>query len=207
MNRDTAGGGFALAVRRSLLTMAQRLAEGGAATWYNPAWLFLNGFYRVFLRISHGASRLQEVLADRWAALIAGGAAFEEGLRHVVGRGVRLEAHARATIEEVVQARRPLANLYRFAPARRPDEADLAQQIEAALQATPSGYDTHPAPSQRFAWVRDIAATVPAPDAFGDAEAWTLFDDREALERRMTDRVRENVAASSKVAIPAAPDA
>src|SRR6185295_2261026 len=39
-NRDTAGGGLALSVRRSLLTMAQGLAEGGAATWYNPAWWF-----------------------------------------------------------------------------------------------------------------------------------------------------------------------
>ena len=36
-NRDTAGGGFALAVRRAVLEMARTLAEGGAATWYNPA--------------------------------------------------------------------------------------------------------------------------------------------------------------------------
>ena len=88
-NRDTAGGRFALAVRRSLMIMAGHLALGRAATWYNPAWLFVKGFNRVFLLISQGATRLQEVLADRWAALSYGSRAFEEGLRHVVARAVR----------------------------------------------------------------------------------------------------------------------
>lgn len=45
-------GGLALAVRRSLVTMARTLAENGAAAWYNPVWLFLNGFYRVPARFS-----------------------------------------------------------------------------------------------------------------------------------------------------------
>jgi Zn-dependent protease with chaperone function len=94
-NQDTAGGGFALAVRRSLHTMAENLAARGAAGWYNPAWLFLNGFYSIFLRISQGASRLQEVLADRWAALSYGAQAFEEGLRHAITQSIRFEAHAR----------------------------------------------------------------------------------------------------------------
>jgi len=97
-NRDTAGGGFALAVRRSLLTMGQGIARSGAARWYNPAWLFVNGFYRVFLRISQGASRLQEVLADRWAALAFGSRAFEEGLRHIVARSVRFVVHTDARL-------------------------------------------------------------------------------------------------------------
>src|SRR4029079_12221765 len=110
-NRDTAGGGFALAGRRSLHTMAQSLASSGAAAWYNPAWLFLNGFYRVFLRISQGASRLQEVLADRWAVFAYGADAFEAGLRHVIERSVRFDAHVGATINEVVKQKLPLANL------------------------------------------------------------------------------------------------
>src|SRR5262249_42282222 len=36
-NADTAGGGFALAVRRSVLVMTISLARSGAAAWYNPA--------------------------------------------------------------------------------------------------------------------------------------------------------------------------
>jgi hypothetical protein len=42
----------------------------------------------LFRRISHGATRLQEVLADRTAAGLYGAQAFEEGLRHVVRRQI-----------------------------------------------------------------------------------------------------------------------
>ena len=202
INRDTAGGGFALAVRRSLLTMARHLAVGGAATWLNPAWLFLNGFYRVFLRISHGASRLQEVLADRWAAMLAGGSSFEEGLRHVIARSVRFDDHANAAIKEVVDSKAALANLYRFAPVAVSDEKKISGAIETSLNAKPSGYDTHPAPAQRFAWVRAITVKESSDPAW-EAEAWTLFDNRELLERRMTDKIRDNIAKNYKVVIPA----
>jgi Zn-dependent protease with chaperone function len=95
-NKDTAGGAFALSVRGSLHATAYGLATGGAAAWYNPAWLFVNGFHRVFLRISEGASRLQEVLADRWAAFAYGADAFEAGpaSRHRAQRALQ-RAHRR----------------------------------------------------------------------------------------------------------------
>ena len=64
-NRDTAGGDLARWVRASIYRMAYNLAVSGQARWYNPAWLFINGFHRGFLRITQGASRLQEILADR----------------------------------------------------------------------------------------------------------------------------------------------
>src|SRR5207302_10199494 len=112
VNRDTAGGGFALMVRRSMMAMAFGLAQGGAANWWNPAWWFVNGFHRVFQHISQGASRLQEVLADRWAAAAYGAEAFERGLRHVIVAGVRFEAHTNATLHEVQDGKTPLVNLY-----------------------------------------------------------------------------------------------
>ncbi|MBI5542262.1 MAG: M48 family metalloprotease [Deltaproteobacteria bacterium] len=198
-NRDTAGGGFALAVRRSLLTMARALAEGGAAAWYNPAWLFLNGFYRVFLRISHGASRLQEVLADRWAALCYGAAAFEAGLRHVIERSIRFDAHAQASLKEVIDGSRALVNLYRYVPSSPLDEQEIERAIKAALDAAPSAYDSHPAPSARFAYVK----AVPSP-ASGEepGTAWELLEDHEALEREMTDQIRSNVAENTGIVIP-----
>ena len=42
----------------------------------------------LFRRITHGASRLQEINADRVAAGVYGKEAFEEGLRHVIRRDV-----------------------------------------------------------------------------------------------------------------------
>jgi Zn-dependent protease with chaperone function len=201
VNRDTAGGGFALAVRRSLMMMAFHMASGGVATWYNPAWLFLNGFYRVFLLISHGASRLQEVLADRWAAITVGASAFEEGLRHVIHRSVHFDAHANATLHEVVTAHKPLTNLYQYQPSKAKDTAAVERDVNRALKAKPTAYDTHPAPLQRFEWAHACnAAGNPAPG--DDQPAWTLFDNREVLERKMTERLRAEIAINNGVAIP-----
>jgi Zn-dependent protease with chaperone function len=199
-NRDTAGGGFALAVRRAVFQLARSLAEGGAATWYNPAWWFVNGFHRVFLRVSQGASRLQEILADRWAALAYGGAAVAGGLRHVIERSVRFDAHADRALREVIDRELALANLYRFAPREPAPEEEVRAAVEQALAAEPSPYDSHPCPRDRIAWVAGIAATPEPDDA---SPAWELFEDREALERLMTTEVRTAVAANHGVTIPA----
>lgn len=204
-NKDTAGGGFALGVRRSLFRMMVHLAQGGAAAWYNPAWLFVVGFQRVFLRISQGASRLQEILADRWAAFSYGPAFFEEGLRHVIRRSILFDAHANATLSEVIEAKAALANLYSYQPAAQPDAVTVASEFETALNREPSPYDSHPAPVDRFRWTQALAATVQAAPEDGE-ESWTLFRDREALERRLTETVRENLL-SQGVAIPAEPAA
>jgi Zn-dependent protease with chaperone function/tetratricopeptide (TPR) repeat protein len=191
-NQDTAGGGFALSVRRSLYRMAVHLAQGGAAAWYNPAWLFVIGFQRVFLRISQGASRLQEILADRWAAFAYGPAFFEQGLRHVIRRGILFDAHANATLSEVVEAKAALANLYSYQPAKQPDAVTVASELETALTREPSPYDSHPSPVDRFRWTQALATTArPAPE--DDQESWTLFRDREALERKLTGTIRENL--------------
>lgn len=189
-NRDTAGGGFALTVRRSLVHMADGLIEGDVATWYNPGWLFLNAFYRVFLRISQGASRLQEVLADRWAATAYGAELFEQGLRHVVERSIRFQAHVDATVKDVVDNMRPLVNLYTHQPPGSGAEGDLSAAVEAAMNAQPSPYDSHPSPSQRLEWVQAIAVQPTTHVPGVDEDAWVLFGDRAALEQSMTELVR-----------------
>ncbi|MFL6289457.1 MAG: M48 family metalloprotease [Thermoanaerobaculia bacterium] len=191
-NKDTAGGGFALSVRRSLVVMGQNLAQSGVAAWYNPAWLFVNGFYRVFLRISQGASRLQEVLADRWAAFAYGAKAFERGLLHVIERGVRFNAHANAAIGEVVEGRRALANLYSYQPSAAPDPEEIQAEVKRAIHREPSPYDSHPSPVKRFLWTRRIvSAGQTTPE--DEEEVWTLFRNREAVERKLTEAVRLNL--------------
>jgi Zn-dependent protease with chaperone function len=201
-NRDTAGGGLALAVRRSLLTTAHHLAAGGAAAWYNPAWLFLLGFEKVFLRISQGASRLQEVLADRWAAFTYGAKSFEAGLTHVIRRSVLFDAHVKAAMSEVVRSKRPLPNLYTYQPAAAVvNDNDIEWAIREALNREPSPYDSHPAPMDRFRWVQAIGGGS-EHSAADEEELWTLFRDREAVERLLTVQVRANVAANHGIQIP-----
>ena len=202
-NRDTAGGGLALAVRRSLLTTAGHLAAGGAAAWYNPAWLFLLGFNKVFLRISQGASRLQEVLADRWAAFTYGAKWFEAGLTHVIRRSVLFDAHIQSTMTEVMRSNRPLANLYTYRPAvAAVNDNDIEHAIREALNREPSPYDSHPAPVDRFRWVQAIGGAHGGTSWADEEELWTLFRDREAVERRLTVMVRANVAANHGIQIP-----
>jgi len=190
-NEDTAGGGFALAVRRSLLISAMAMAQSGVATWYNPAWWFVRGFYMLFLRISQGASRLQEVMADRWAAFSYGARAFESGLRHVIAASVRFDAQSTAVLNEVVEKKRGLRNLYTYEPEEKPNQGEIESAIEEALSREASPYDSHPAPAERFALVHKLRAPEPEDD---DSEALDLFGDRDALQRQMTNEVRERVA-------------
>lgn len=194
VNRDTAGGGFALSVRRSLLTMAQNLAQSGAANWYNPAWLFLNAFYRVFLRISHGASRLQEILADRWAALAYGTRQFENGLRHVVERSVRFNVQANAAVNAISEGVKSIANLYKYEPEEKVAEEEITEAIQKELQASPSPYDSHPCPADRFDLVCKLQGAADIPPSDPGVEMWSLFADPEKLQHQLTDEVRNYVS-------------
>jgi Zn-dependent protease with chaperone function len=205
-NRDTAGGGFALSVRRSLWTMAQHLAQHGAAAWYNPAWLFVIGFQRVFLRVSQGASRLQEVLADRWASFAYGAAAFERGLRHVVERSIRFGAHAQAALGEVIETRQPLPNLYAYRPGQEPDPNELGRQVEEAIEREPSPYDSHPSPAHRIQWIQALVTPGATTSADDDDPVWSLFGNREAVETRLTRQVKENLRVHQGIAIPEGPE-
>lgn len=204
-NRDTAGGAFALSVRNSLGATAYGLASGGAAAWYNPAWLFVNGFNRVFLRISEGASRLQEVLADRWAVFAYGADAFETGLRHVIERSVRFDAHVGATLNEVVKTKAALANLYTYEPNTRADAKEIEEDIEKALNRKASAYDSHPAPTERFALVRAIPNRSRRVEPGDDDPAWSLFTHPVELQHLMTVQACANVRANYGVEIRVAP--
>lgn len=182
--------------------MANGLAAGGAATWYNPAWLFLNGFYRVFLRTSQGASRLQEILADRWAAFAYGARHFEDGLRHVIERSIRFDAHTNATLQEIVDGKKPLSNLYSYKPREAVDAAEVASEVERVVSAEPSPYDSHPSPKDRFAWVHELDQRGGKGNlADADEDVWNLLSYREAVERLMTQHVRAAMAMNHGVSI------
>jgi tetratricopeptide (TPR) repeat protein len=82
-HRDTAGGDVARHVTSDMMKLARALSEHRQAVWYNLAFQFLRAYQFIFHRISDGATRLQETMADRVAALNYGPQAFEAGLRHV----------------------------------------------------------------------------------------------------------------------------
>ena len=220
-NRDTGGGGLALHVRRSLLGSAEAMVQHGANAWYNPAWLFIDAFYRIYLRVSHGASRLQEVMADRWAAVSYGAASFVEGLRHVVRRSVEFDLVANREFQQAFSERRSVQNIYTLGmaallpknvadegaseEAEAPDSLDgesaelspaetLEQAYGAAINDPGSAYDSHPPINKRIAWVERLI-DLPLHQDSG-APVWDLLPNATAMMAMQLEQIDESVKAA-----------
>jgi Zn-dependent protease with chaperone function len=186
-NRDTAGGDVAIRVNNDMMKFAYAMIANEQASWWNVAFQFLRVYHFIFRRISHGATRLQEVLADRVAALKYGPLAFEEGLTHVVRKSAEFHHLAGKEIDASFQARRALQNLYELPLEQNPD---LQQQIEQSLSRETSEDDTHPCPSDRFRLTRKITGANELP---ATGMVWDLFKNREALTNEMTSLIQSEV--------------
>jgi Zn-dependent protease with chaperone function len=186
-HRDTAGGELALRVMNDMLKFARVLVESRQAVRWNFAWHFLRAYAFLFRRISHGATRLQEVLADRVAARRYGAANFEEGLRHVVRRHVEFSAMVNDEIQQALEARRALRNVYTL---ESPRPFSLEHEIDDALLRETSEDDTHPSPQDRFRLVSGITTTAMS---VGDGLVWDLFANAEKLATEMTAQIESRV--------------
>jgi len=102
----------------------------------------------------------------------------------------------------VIEGEKALVNLYRYVPSAAIDAPSVEAAVAAALDAAPSAYDSHPSPRERFAYVAAVGGPA-LPDTTGTA--WELFDDRERLERDLTDEVRASVANATGHVIPKEP--
>jgi len=195
-NRDTAGGRLAYQVHASMYQMAYGLATKGQARWYNPAWLFVNGFNRIFLRITLGASRLQEILADRYAALAYGAQNIVDGLNHIVRQSLAFDLKVGGEVEAASKAGRPLANLYALPPL---DPSKERNQLDARLQEVmrrpTEPYDSHPAMQDRLHYLQqlDLQATGRASVPGDSKPVWALLAACDQLQAEMTALVQRNV--------------
>jgi len=190
--RDTAGGDLALRVRLSMHQMAYRLAAGGQGVWHNPAWLFVNGFNRVFLRITLGASRLQEILADRYAAMAYGVDNVVDGLRHIVYQSLAFRMQIAHEIEEAIEGDRSLQNLYTL-PSLQPDllGEELKTRIDEVMSWPTSPYDSHPAMRERIQLLQQLEVTNKVEES--QEPVWSLLPNAEALQEEMTAIVAASV--------------
>lgn len=190
-HRDTAGGDVALRVNNDIINFAEAIGRAGQAVWWNIAFQFLRAYHFIFRRITHGATRLQEVLADRVAVRNYGADSFEEGLRHVIRRSVEFEDIAYREITESVNTRRAMQNLYEM--KANPNTA-IEETIKEAINRPTTEDDTHPSPVDRFQLARRIASVGRSHDT---GEVWELFADREALTKEMSALVEKYVKASA----------
>jgi Zn-dependent protease with chaperone function len=179
-NRDTAGGEIALRVNRDMTVFAQQMITAGQHSPLNLAFQFLRLYHFLFRRISHGASRLQEMMADRVAAMQYGANAFEEGLRHVVRSGVEFVYATHHTTQVALESGAALSNIYDVTLESR---TPVEEAVEQALARQTTDDDTHPCPNDRFRFVKEVISVSNPPST---AMVWDLFSDRAALTAEMT---------------------
>lgn len=194
-HRDTAGGDVALRVNADMMKFAHAMAKSGQAVWWNIAFQFLRVYHFLFRRISSGATRLQEVLADRVAVHLYGAKAFKEGLSHVVRRGVEFDHLASREIDEAVSVRRALQNLYELPPAADDDVVKTIEaQVSKAINRQTTEDDTHPSPVRRFSLASRITSRNEPPAA---GTVWELFTNKESLTSEMSALIDRRVQAAA----------
>lgn len=186
-HRDTAGGDVALRVNRDMMNFAIALVVARQAVPWNLAFQFLRLYHFLFRRISYGATRLQEVLADRAAASLYGAPAFEEGLRHVVRRQVEFRSVALNEVKISKEGRMPFRNIYTLPTA---PSATIDDEVDKALHRETSEDDTHPSAVDRFRYVQRVPCNQ--PQTF-DGVMWDLFPNPEALTAEMTAQIETRV--------------
>ena len=188
-HRDTAGGDVALRVQRDIINFATAMIVAGQAVWWNIAFLFLRVYHFIFRRITYGASRLQEVLADRLAVLNYGANAFEEGLKHVIRRSVEFEDVAYREITDAGNAGRSLQNLYEL---KTGEEQGIEDKVSEVLNRQTALDDSHPSPAERFRLARRITHTA---EPLAGGMVWDLFTDRESLTKEMSSLIETQAVA------------
>lgn len=190
-HRDTAGGDVALRVNSDMIKFAQALILSGQAVPWNIAFQFLRAYHFIFRRISHGATRLQEVMADRVAVRNYGAPAFQEGLTHVIRRQVEFEDVAYWEVTDAAKANRAIQNIYELSPssAERVDE-----KISEEMNRPTSEDATHPSPGERFRLAARIVCTPLPPPA---GMVWDLFLDKAGLTSEMSLLIDTQVKAAA----------
>jgi tetratricopeptide (TPR) repeat protein len=192
-NRDTAGGDVAMHVNNDIIRLAESMGRSGTATVYNIAFQFIRFYHFLFRRITHGASRLQEILADRVAVYQYGADAFREGLRHVIRRDIEFNHIAESEINAALSAGRALQNLYEMMP---PDEnigKNLEQEYNEYLSRPTTEDDTHPSPQDRFKLIASIRSKETEPLS---GQVWNLFRDKDALTAEMNNLLEARLKAA-----------
>jgi len=186
-HRDTAGGEVALRVQNDMNKYFFALYQANQNTVWNVAFHFLRLYNFIFRRISHGATRLQEVLADRVAAQTFGTPAFVQGLTHVIKRGIAFNKYANYEIKEAINSKRLINNLYQL-PATA--EVSVDEELYKLLNQKTMEDDTHPSPVDRFRYIAGFnSVSVSGDQSF----VKDLFTDWNVLTEEMTKKIEVNI--------------
>lgn len=183
--QGTAGGGLARRTQAAIQRMAFGLIGEGLDRWYNPGWLFLSVYGRLFGALSLGALRLQEALADRHAALACGVVDLIDGLHHSARQPALLAAQVRGQIQPGGPGWEPPKNLYTL-PALPAGEAQaqLEREVAAALDRPPAPGDAHLSLKERIGRVQRLTGARLSRGS--SRPAWDLIPNMSELQEALT---------------------
>lgn len=195
-NRDTAGGAVALRVNLSMRNFATAIQKRGEIHWYDLAVHFLRFYHYLFRRLTFGASRLQEVLADRVAVLCYGRNALVEGLTHAIRRAVEFDMTVSRAIRETLRNVRPATAFYKLSASLDLDERESVEsRVKKILERATDLDDSHPSPKDRFEMAGRIQAQNPP---LSSDLAWTLVAGNDHVVGAMNRLVDDYVAHESR---------
>ncbi len=187
LNRDTAGGNQALRINLAMHNFAAAIMEQGPVRWWHVSAHFLRFYYIVFNRLTFGASRLQEVLADRVAVVAYGAQGLHEGLPHVIRCSLEFECWVNDEIGRQLRQESQVSQIHQL--AERPHPSSL-EQIELLmteeLSRPTSETDTHPSPRDRFAFANRFGAHNSSAIT---GMVWDLFKVSESVRHKLHEQL------------------
>ena len=191
VNRDTAGGEVAMRVMAAMNNFAIRIVRRGPIRRWDVALQFLRAYHFLFRRISFGASRLQEVLADQVAVIAYGAAAFQDGLKHAIRRAIEFEFSVSTNYRNYLKTEAIAKNLSQL-PSQLAihDRIDIEEAIAAALHKPSTDDDTHPSPQERFQLATKVGqASGPSDERL----VWDLIPNKDTVEEDVDSQLREAI--------------
>ncbi len=189
-NRDTSFGGFlSLRVYYAMQRTRNWLISQQQNQNWNIIWLFLKFFQPMFIRVTLGASQMQEVIADRNAARTYGSQAISDGLMNLINQAIRFDSIAHTEINAALKENRPIANLY---------EMEATEEIEENVKKTvgqiifmPSG--THPPTVVRMAFFKKFGEKNFYNQPIDESLANRLIPNMAELEEEMMKIIEQDV--------------
>jgi Zn-dependent protease with chaperone function len=188
---DTRLGGIIYRTRGAIFGVLGQLGDGVLSKPFE--W-----YAKLFMRISQGVSRAQELAADRASVAIAGKQAHISGLERESRGGVLFQRFMSNEVEPLLKSGFRPDNLY---VGFRDYTLELERRgalpsIDAMLkEQTTSPYDTHPALPERIAYAQKLEARALASD---DTPSITLLDNADAVQERITEILAAGYAGQQK---------
>lgn len=191
--RDTGlGHGISVRVSEAIIDMYNALKEKHYNHLFNPIWLFVILFARVFLPITASSRRYGEIFADRQAAQFYGSATFVNALIGLVHQEVVMDIKIRKEIQEAADEKRTLHNVYQLPGPDEAQQSQIVTIVNQKLNLPAHTLATHPSLQLRLAFISQMPYTGFEVDLLSKP-AWDLFSNPEKIQSQMTQLIQKNL--------------